>query len=49
MRDACVAVTAGEYGFLGRSWVMFRGSGVLVIVQWAEEECSWLKVFVAIL
>ena len=45
VRDACVAVMAGVRGFLGRSWVMVRGSGVLVIVQWSDEECLWLKVF----
>ena len=45
LRDACVAVMAGVRGFLGRSWVMVRGSGVLVIVQWSNEGCLWLKVF----
>ena len=34
---------AGVRGFLGRSWVMVRGSGVLVIVQWSNEGCLWLK------
>ena len=24
---------------------MVRGSGVLVIVQWSDEECLWLNVF----